>query len=124
MDCAHMHGQSETALWCASGCVCCVNLDGHTTGMRCWVSCIEVRAVGEETVVLQVNQKVSKTAHIKELNQEIDRLKAELFCTREKNGVYMPAELFQQREQVSLAAELAPPSKALVARPCAKCEPR
>jgi len=50
---------------------------------------------------LQVNQKVSKTAHIKELNQEIDRLKAELFCTREKNGVYMPAEHFQQREQVS-----------------------
>lgn len=50
--------------------------------------------------LLQVNQKVSKTAHIKELNQEIDRLKAELFCTREKNGVYMPAELFAQREQV------------------------
>ena len=52
---------------------------------------------------MQVNQKVSKTAHIKELNQEIDRLKAELFCTREKNGVYMPAELFQQREQVRRA---------------------
>lgn len=50
-----------------------------------------------------MNQKVSKTAHIKELNQEIDRLKAELFCTREKNGVYMPAELFQQREQVCRA---------------------
>lgn len=50
-----------------------------------------------------MNQKVSKTAHIKELNQEIDRLKAELFCTREKNGVYMPAELFQQREQVRAA---------------------
>lgn len=50
---------------------------------------------------LQVNQKVSKTAHIKELNQEIDRLKAELFCTREKNGVYMPADQFQHMEQVS-----------------------
>jgi hypothetical protein len=61
------------------------------------------RAAGAELAVLcslQVNQKVSKTAHIKELNQEIDRLKAELFCTREKNGVYMPAELFAQREQV------------------------
>ena len=34
----------------------------------------------------RVNQKVSKTAHIKELNQEMDRLKAELLCTREKNG--------------------------------------
>ncbi|BDA48169.1 Kinesin-like protein KIN-5C [Coccomyxa sp. Obi] len=49
----------------------------------------------------EVNQKISKTAHIKELNQEIDRLKAELFCTREKNGVYMPADQFQQREQSS-----------------------
>jgi hypothetical protein len=48
----------------------------------------------------QVNQKVSKTAHIKELNQEIDRLKAELFCTRERNGVYMPSDQFQQWEQV------------------------
>lgn len=60
--------------------------------------------------VAQVNQRVSKTAHIKELNQEIDTLKAELFATREKNGVYMPADLFQQREQVrGLAAS---PSRA------------
>ena len=82
-----------------------------------------MRAHSEGLLVSQVNQKVSKTAHIKELNQEIDRLKAELFCTREKNGVYMPAELFQQREQVSVAAELAPPSRALVAWH-AECEPR
>ena len=27
----------------------------------------------------QVNQRISKTAHIKELNQEIDRLKAQVF---------------------------------------------
>lgn len=73
--------------------------------MQDWVSCNETKAIGEGLLVLQVNQKVSKTAHIKELNQEIDRLKAELFCTREKNGVYMPAELFQQREQVACAAE-------------------
>ena len=68
--------------------------------MQYRVSCIEMKAFGEGWPVLQVNQKVSKTAHIKELNQEMDRLKAELLCTREKNGVYMPAELFQQREQV------------------------
>ncbi len=53
-----------------------------------------------QLVATQVNQRISKTAHIKELNQEIDTLKAELFATREKNGVYMPADLFQQREQV------------------------
>ena len=50
-----------------------------------------------------MNQRISKTAHIKELNQEIDTLKAELFATREKNGVYMPADLFQLREQVRAA---------------------
>ena len=60
-----------------------------------------------------MNQKVSKTAHIKELNQEMDRLKAELLCTREKNGVYMPAELFQQREQVACCAEPSPVSPAV-----------
>lgn len=38
----------------------------------------------------EINQKVSKATHIKELNSENDRLKAELFANREKNGVYMP----------------------------------
>lgn len=38
----------------------------------------------------EINQKVSKATHIKEMSTEIDRLKAELFATREKNGVYMP----------------------------------
>ena len=50
---------------------------------------------------VQVNQKISKTAHIKELNAEIDRLKAELFATREKNGIYLPADQFEQREESS-----------------------
>lgn len=48
-----------------------------------------------------MNQKISKTAHIKELNAEIDRLKAELFATREKNGVYLPTDQFEQREESS-----------------------
>ena len=52
---------------------------------------------------MQVNQKISKTAHIKELNAEIDRLKAELFATREKNGIYLPADQFEQREESSKA---------------------
>lgn len=50
---------------------------------------------------VQVNQKISKTAHIKELNAEIDRLKAELFATREKNGIYVPADQYEQREESS-----------------------
>ena len=49
----------------------------------------------------EVNQKISKTAHIKELNAEMDRLKAELFATREKNGVYIPADQFAARETSS-----------------------
>jgi len=52
-------------------------------------------------VSLQVNQKISKTAHIKELNAEIDRLKAELNATREKNGIYLPADQYEQREELS-----------------------
>ena len=32
---------------------------------------------------------MSKAAHIKELSTEIERLKADLFATREKNGIYM-----------------------------------
>ena len=53
-----------------------------------------------------MNQKISKTAHIKELNAEIDRLKAELFATREKNGVYLPTDQFQQREESSKATQI------------------
>lgn len=52
-----------------------------------------------------MNQKISKTAHIKELNAEIDRLKAELFATREKNGIYLPADQFEQREESSKATQ-------------------
>ena len=37
----------------------------------------------------EINQRVSKAAHIKELSTEIERLKADLFATREKNGIYM-----------------------------------
>lgn len=49
----------------------------------------------------EVNQKISKTAHIKELSAEMDKLKAELFATREKNGVYIPADQFSARESNS-----------------------
>jgi hypothetical protein len=35
---------------------------------------------------LQVNAKISKTTHLKEMNFEIEKLKQMLVATREKNG--------------------------------------
>ena len=46
----------------------------------------------------EVNQRISKAAHIKELNSEIDKLKEELFATREKNGVYLPADHWESQQ--------------------------
>lgn len=45
-----------------------------------------------------MNQRISKAAHIKELNSEIDKLKEELFATREKNGVYLPADHWESQQ--------------------------
>lgn len=50
----------------------------------------------------EVNQRISKAAHIKELNTEIDKLKEELFATREKNGVYLPADHWESQQVTSL----------------------
>ncbi len=50
----------------------------------------------------EVNQRISKAAHIKELNSEIDKLKEELFATREKNGVYLPADHWESQQVVIL----------------------
>ena len=46
----------------------------------------------------EVNQKLVKKALIKEYTEEIERLKRELLSTREKNGVYLPADLHQEME--------------------------
>lgn len=35
---------------------------------------------------LQINAKISKTTHLKEMNFEIEKLKQMLIATREKNG--------------------------------------
>jgi kinesin family protein 11 len=43
----------------------------------------------------EVNQKISKTTHLKELAQEMARLKAELVATRAKNGVFLPPEQYE-----------------------------
>ncbi|KAJ4772189.1 Kinesin-related protein [Rhynchospora pubera] len=46
----------------------------------------------------EVNQKMMKTALIKDLYSDIDRLKQELYASREKNGIYIPKEQYLQDE--------------------------
>ncbi|KAK1389484.1 kinesin-like protein KIN-5D [Heracleum sosnowskyi] len=46
----------------------------------------------------EVNQKVIKSAMIKDLYTKIDRLKQELHVTREKNGIYIPHDHYQSEE--------------------------
>ncbi|KAI5061018.1 hypothetical protein GOP47_0023523 [Adiantum capillus-veneris] len=46
----------------------------------------------------EVNQKMMKSALIKDLYSEMERLKAEVNAAREKNGVYLPRERYQQEE--------------------------
>ncbi|XP_023005901.1 kinesin-like protein KIN-5C [Cucurbita maxima] len=46
----------------------------------------------------EVNQKMMKSTLIKDLYGEIDRLKAEVYAAREKNGVYIPKERYQHEE--------------------------
>lgn len=44
----------------------------------------------------EVNQKISKTTHLKEMSGEIERLRAELVATRDKNGVYLPVKQYEE----------------------------
>ncbi|XP_059305688.1 kinesin-like protein KIN-5D isoform X3 [Lycium ferocissimum] len=46
----------------------------------------------------EVNQKVTKSALIKDLYVEMDRLKQELHATREKNGIYIPQDRYLREE--------------------------
>jgi kinesin family protein 11 len=46
----------------------------------------------------EINQKLVKKALIKEYTEEIDRLKRELFATRDKNGIFLPPEIFNDME--------------------------
>ncbi|KAG2494956.1 hypothetical protein HYH03_006891 [Edaphochlamys debaryana] len=46
----------------------------------------------------EVNQKISKTAMIKEMSSEMEKLRMELVAQREKNGVYIPIEQHQADE--------------------------
>ncbi|KAG0629863.1 hypothetical protein M758_1G135000 [Ceratodon purpureus] len=46
----------------------------------------------------EVNQKMMKSALIKDLYSEIDRLKAEVYSARERNGIYIPRERYFEEE--------------------------
>lgn len=46
----------------------------------------------------EINQRMTKRVMIRELNQEIERLKIELQANREKNGVYLPLERYAEME--------------------------
>ena len=43
----------------------------------------------------ELNQKISKTTMIKELAAEIERLRVDLSCSREKSGVYIPLDRYE-----------------------------
>lgn len=46
----------------------------------------------------EVNQKMMKSAMIKDLYSEIDRLKQEVYAAREKNGIYIPRDRYLNEE--------------------------
>ncbi|XP_022634171.1 kinesin-like protein KIN-5D [Vigna radiata var. radiata] len=46
----------------------------------------------------EINQKMVKSALIKDLYSEIDRLKQEVYAAREKNGIYIPRDRHLQEE--------------------------
>lgn len=46
----------------------------------------------------EVNQKMMKSALIKDLYVEIERLKSELYSAREKNGIYIPHDRYFEEE--------------------------
>ncbi|XP_078429944.1 P-loop containing nucleoside triphosphate hydrolases superfamily protein [Wolffia australiana] len=46
----------------------------------------------------EINQRLLKSAMIKDLCSDIDRLKQELYAAREKNGIYIPKDRFLQEE--------------------------
>ncbi|XP_020273566.1 kinesin-like protein KIN-5A isoform X1 [Asparagus officinalis] len=46
----------------------------------------------------EINQKMMKTAVMKDLYSEIDRLKQEVYAAREKNGIYIPRDRYLQEE--------------------------
>lgn len=47
----------------------------------------------------EINQKLMKSAMMKDLYSEIERLKQEVYAAREKNGIYIPKDRYLQEEE-------------------------
>uniref|UniRef100_A0A803PWF6 Kinesin motor domain-containing protein n=1 Tax=Cannabis sativa TaxID=3483 RepID=A0A803PWF6_CANSA len=56
----------------------------------------------------EINQKMMKSALIKDLYSEIDRLKQEVYAAREKNGIYIPRDryLSEEAEKKAMAEKI------------------
>ncbi|KAM0948208.1 putative plus-end-directed kinesin ATPase [Dioscorea sansibarensis] len=56
----------------------------------------------------EINQKMMKSALMKDLYSEIDRLKQEVYAAREKNGVYIPRDhyLLEEAEKKAMAEKM------------------
>nr|XP_022752804.1 kinesin-like protein KIN-5D [Durio zibethinus] len=56
----------------------------------------------------EINQKMTKSALIKDLYSEIDRLKQEVYAAREKNGIYIPRDryLHEEAEKKAMAENI------------------
>ncbi|KAK7257751.1 hypothetical protein RIF29_31964 [Crotalaria pallida] len=56
----------------------------------------------------EVNQKMVKSELIKDLYAEIDRLKQEVYATREKNGIYIPRDhyLLEEAEKKAMSEKI------------------
>ncbi|KAE8038952.1 hypothetical protein FH972_011412 [Carpinus fangiana] len=56
----------------------------------------------------EINQKMMKSALIKDLYFEIDRLKQEVYAAREKNGIYIPRDryLHEESEKKAMAEKI------------------
>ncbi|CAL0324230.1 unnamed protein product [Lupinus luteus] len=56
----------------------------------------------------EINQKMTKSAMIKDLFSEIDRLKQEVYAAREKNGIYIPRDryLHEEAEKKAMAEKI------------------
>ncbi|WOL14877.1 kinesin-like protein KIN-5A [Canna indica] len=56
----------------------------------------------------EINQKMMKSAMIKDLYAEIDRLKQEVFAAREKNGIYIPRDryLIEEAEKKAMTEKI------------------
>ncbi|KAF8402800.1 hypothetical protein HHK36_010891 [Tetracentron sinense] len=56
----------------------------------------------------EVNQKMMKSALIKDLYTEIDRLKQEVYAAREKNGIYIPRDryLLEEAEKKAMTEKI------------------